>query len=287
MVFILITTIMIIGILSSVSGHWEGTAVIALVGAIWVGRHWLFVTVPELEVGVIFRREGNTFARFVPAGRHRLLPFVERLVTTIPLNPGSISGTCNEVQTSGGVLLDVAWTLAYKLDPFRTAVVDRPRLARTLPHKSAAVARKHMDNVLRHVVGQYSVTQIAEPGFQTRLERELRLMLAQRLAPAGFIISRVMIGAIVLPPAMQSAFAAAHQRRLHTEVEAQALARLQRVISQFSDADMQRLMELERIHALGQNGVTLLYSTETAVNGRSTAPTNPNRPLIWPLVTDS
>jgi hypothetical protein len=39
------------------------------------------------------------------------------------------------------------------------------------------------------------------------------------------------------------------------------LARLQQVVSQFSEADMQRLMELERIHTLGQNGVTLVYPT--------------------------
>ncbi|MCB0011765.1 MAG: hypothetical protein KDE34_07685, partial [Anaerolineales bacterium] len=45
------------------------------------------------------------------------------------------------------------------------------------------------------------------------------------------------------------------------------LARLHEVISQFSEADMQRLMELERIHKLGQNGVALLYPAAASATG--------------------
>jgi hypothetical protein len=95
--------------------------------------------------------------------------------------------------------------------------------------------------------------------------------MATRLAEAGFSFSRVMVGTIDMPRHVKAALEAAQERAVQIENEARSLARLHEVVSQFSEADMQRLMELERIHTLGQNGVTLMYPTavhQTAKVGR-------------------
>ena len=218
-----------------------------------------FVRIPEMEVGVLFNKHQQSFARFVPSGRHPVNPLTEQFSHTIPTGSGSANGRCLAAQTSGGIALNVTWTVSYTLNPFRIAADKQAKLARSLPTKAASVVTKHMGNCLQHVLGDYTVEQLVRSGSHKRLERELRQCLAERLADSGFEVSRVMIGAIDLPAPVRKALEAAEERRLQTENEVQALSRLQQVISRFSDAEVQRLLELERIHALGQHGVALYY----------------------------
>ena len=154
---------------------------------------------------------------------------------------GSASDRTSGVQTSGGIALDVAWTVSYTLNPFRIAADKQAKLARSLPTKAASVVTKHMGNCLQHVLGDHTVAQLVQPGSHKRLERELRQCLAERLADSGFEVSRVMIGAIAMPAPVRKALEAAEERRLQTENEVQALSRFQQVISRFSDAEVQRL----------------------------------------------
>lgn len=221
----------------------------------------MVVHVPEMHTGVIYLRGSQRFSHFLPEGRHWIAPWREQLKSLIPVEPGSVNGRCEGVQTSGGLPLTIEWTLSYNLNPFRIPASKQAKLARTLPRKSAGAATKHVNNVLRHIFSEYGIDQITQPGFQRRLERQVRQLVAERLAEAGFEISRVMIGVIEMPQQVTASLAAAHQRQLQAENEAQALSRLQKVVSQFSEAEMERLMELERIHMLGQNGVTLMYTT--------------------------
>lgn len=245
--------------------QWGVTAVLlltlplCLLAAWWVLAVWGHVQIPELEVGIVYNTRKKQFARFLPSGRHRLAPFVEQVQATIPLTSGSASDRTSGVQTSGGIALNVTWTVSYTLNPFRIAADKQAKLARSLPTKAASVVTKHMGNCLQHVLGDYTVEQLVRSGSHKRLERELRQCLAERLADSGFEVSRVMIGAIDLPAPVRKALEAAEERRLQTENEVQALSRLQQVISRFSDAEVQRLLELERIHALGQHGVALYY----------------------------
>lgn len=268
-------------VVAGVMGGPMGVSLTAVAGfgvlAIVAVQRWAYVTVPEMQVGVIFRRDGQQFARFLPAGRHWIVPFAEQLAGLIPVNPGGADGICRDVHTSDGVPVDIAWTLSYRLDPFRIPAASRPKLARNLPTKSGKMATKHVNNVLRHVVGEWPVAALYETGAQQRLERAVRQQTAVRLTKLGFDISRVMIDAVVLPPAVRSALEASLQRRLQAEHEAQALARLQQVVSRFSEADMQRLMELERIHAMGQHGVSLVYPMPAVQDRDETARKRPSR----------
>ncbi|MFZ1398452.1 MAG: SPFH domain-containing protein [Candidatus Promineifilaceae bacterium] len=242
-----------------------GTAVTVLsILAFWAYQRYGFVQVPEMEVGVLFNKRQQTFARFVPSGRHPVNPFSEQFSHTIPTASGSANGRCQAAQTHGGISLDVEWSVNFDLDPFQIKASARPKLARNLPKKANSIVTKHLNNCLRHVIGEMTIDQVCEPGATRRLERAVRQQLTSRLADAGFSISRVMIGAIEMPRHVRAALEAAQERAVQTENEARALARLHQVVSQFSEAEMQRLMELERIHTLGQNGVTLVYPT--AVN---------------------
>ncbi|MCA9969028.1 MAG: hypothetical protein KC425_02375, partial [Anaerolineales bacterium] len=125
---------------------------------------------------------------------------------------------------------------------------------------------------------------LCQPGVHRRLERQVRQAAAERLAPFGIGVSRVMIGAIELPAHVRQALEAAQERRLQAEQEARALARLQQAVSQFSDTDMQRLLELERLHHMGQNGVTLVVPGTAAQVGTAQASTaQAGRPRTSPL----
>jgi len=242
-----------------------GTAValLTLLGLLTYTKFGL-IRIPEMEVGVVFDKRRQAFTRFVPSGRHSFNPLTEQFSHTIPTGSGSANGRCLGIQTSGGIALDVEWSVNYDIDPFQIKESARPKLARNLPKKASSIVSKHLNNCLRHVIGEMTIDQLCEPGATRRLERAVRQQLATRLSEAGFSFSRVMVGAIDMPRHVKAALEAAQERAMQTENEARSLARLHEVVSQFSEADMQRLMELERIHALGQNGVTLVYPT--AVN---------------------
>ena len=237
-----------------------GTAVALLLCLVlWAYSRYAFIQIPEMEVGVVFHKRRQAFARFVPSGRHPFNPLTEQYSHSIPTGSGSANGRCLGVQTSGGLALDVEWSVNYEIDPFQIKAAARPKLARNLPEKANRIVTKHLNNCLRHVIGETTIDQLCQPGATRRLERAVRQQLTARLNEAGFLFSRVMVGAIDMPSHVKAALEAAQERAVQTENEVRSLSRLQQVVSQFSEADMQRLMELERIHALGQNGVTYLY----------------------------
>ncbi|HSH03526.1 MAG TPA: SPFH domain-containing protein [Anaerolineae bacterium] len=238
------------------------------------------IQVPELEVAVIYNKQNQAFHTFLPAGNHWLFPFKYQQVATIPTTSGSTDDRCTGLQTIGGLPLTISWSTSYQINPFKIPATKQAKAARTLPSKTNLAIQKHLNNCLQHIIGEYTIEQLCEPGIHKRLEREARLLLGERLASLGIQINRVMIGAIEMPPKVQATLAATHERHMQIVNEAQALARLQAVISQFSDDDMQRLMELERIHMLGQNGVALPYPT--AFDSQQN---NPNRRRPTPAIS--
>ena len=228
--------------------------------AVWVVRRWLYVNVPELETAVVYRTDSETFARFLAPGRHWIMPLAEKLGESISIASASVKGQCPQAETTGGIPLTIDWTLSYKLNPFRIPAENRPKLARSLPRKATTIARNHVNNCVRHVIGDYPVEALSEPGMIKRLEREVRQLAAARLADLGFETSRVMLGVIEMPTQVRAALTEAYGQQVRTEHEAQSLARLHQVVSQFSETDMQRLLELERIYKLGENGVAMFYT---------------------------
>ncbi|MCA9935140.1 MAG: SPFH domain-containing protein [Ardenticatenaceae bacterium] len=258
--FAIMMTTFTAGVVFGEVGLWVTAVSATILFLLWFVMRHALVRIPEMAVGVVYHAESQRFLRFLPPGHHWMMPFVEKLAEPISTAPATLQGFSKGIQASGGILLNITWSLSYSLNPLRIAPEKAAKLARTLPRKTAVLATRHLDNIFQHIIGDLAITELTQPGAHKRLERQVRQQAAARLAPLGFEVSLVMIGAIELPTPVQTALEAAQERRLHAENEAFALAQLQRVVSQFSESDMQRLMELERIHHLGQNGVTLLYS---------------------------
>ncbi len=244
---------------------WVGfTAVVMLVGLVSTGYFIETrgkITIPELSVGVVFRKKGNQFDRFLEPGTHWFNPYRETITTYINTAGQSASGHAKSVQAIGGLTVNAEWTVAYTLRPEKIATAKRPKLARALPHKADAIARQQINNILHHVIGDYTIEQLSEPGTHRRLERQVRQMARTRLEPLGYELNNFMLDAIHLPAHVRATLEAAHERTIQAEQEAQALERLHKVISQFSDADVERLIELERIQRMGKMGVTMVYPT--------------------------
>jgi regulator of protease activity HflC (stomatin/prohibitin superfamily) len=262
--FLILTAVTLTIALFTGNAWWAGTAVVALILlAGWVLRRAAFVRIPEMEIGVVYDSGGRRFARFLPPGNHWLRPFAEQLTGTIATDSTAVQGRTHGLQTIGGLSLSVEWRLVYDLNPLRVPSDRQAKVARTLSANTAATVRHHVGNVLQHIISEYTIERLTRPGAPRQLEVEVKTAVDQRLRPLGFEIGRVMINAIELPPHVKAALETAHERQMQAENEAQALARLQQVVSQFSDADMQRLIELERIRHIGQHGVIFPYPTLT------------------------
>lgn len=235
-------------------------AVIAAASAWFIQKEGKIV-VPELTMGAIYQRKGDRFLRFVEPGTHWINPATEMLGELINTGGQTASAHTKGIQAIGGLSLEVEWALAYNLEPDKLTAAMRPKMARALPSKSAAIAKQHLNNCLHHVIGDYTMEQLCEPGIHRKLEREVRQLARTRLEPMGYNIARVMIEAVHMPKQVMQALEAAHQRDMQAENEARALERLQKVVSQFSKDDMDRLMELERIHIMGKHGIAMVYPT--------------------------
>ena len=235
-----------------------------------------FVRVPELSAAVVYNRERQAFSRLLPAGSHWLVPFAEQVQAVIPLGGEVASGAC-QAYTNGGVPLTVRWQAAYQMEPFALSADTQAKLALKLARKSRMIAQSHVNNCLQRVMSNYEINEVFVAGARGRLEREVRQAAAVQLAALGVVVQRVVIESLEMPAQIQSTLAAAHERAVQAESEARALAYLQKIISQFSDTDMQRLAELERMRILGQNGVSLLYPIAAAQPTFPAPPTAPAR----------
>ena len=254
---------------------WTPFLLIALAASAAIFYRAAWVMVPEWHIGVVYNRERQAFGRLLPAGRHFVWPGIEQLRANIKTVGQSASAT-SAMQAKGGLTLKVEWSVSYALEPGRLSPQKQSQLALKLATKSSQIVRKYTVNTLQHIVGDLSLNELNQPGAHALLERDLRQQLRTRLTDLGFKVSKVMIGQIHLPEYVLAALEAAHEQELKAEQEARTLERLHQVVSKFSEGDMQRLMELERIHMLGQNGVALMYP----------APAGPEPSQGWLRPTD-
>lgn len=255
--------ISIVTIITGSLWGWLGATLFLTIIALFLGLTFMKqegeITVPELTIGVAFHKKGNKFARFLEPGTHWINPMKEEVTAFIKTSGQSASGRTTGAQAIGGLPLEIEWTIAYTLKPQKLSAEARPKMARALPDKAAKIAQQQINNCWHHLVGDYTIEQLTEPGAHRRLERHIRQLVQARLQPLGFEVSRIMIEAIHLPKQVQQALESAHEREMQAEKEAKALERLQKVVSQFSEADMARLVEIERLHILGKQGFAMVY----------------------------
>ncbi|MCB9421182.1 MAG: hypothetical protein H6667_15375 [Ardenticatenaceae bacterium] len=216
----------------------------------------IWVRVPEMEVWTKYNRETKAFAGYLPPGRHWILPW-ERIGGKISTQAKMVGGKCLNTQTEGGITANVDWSATYKIVPSQIKLDLRSTMARTLPDFSEKMVRSHGNNCAARVISELPVADLTNHGNRSRLERRIRQLLVERLHPFGIQVFRVMVTGVELPAKVEATYQAAHERIVHAYSEAEALERLHQAVSKFSDADMERLVVLKQVHALGQNGVTM------------------------------
>ena len=175
---------------------------------VWLWRR-SYTIVPELQVAVVFNRELQAFARFLPAGRHLLLPGIEHVENHIPVGAQAAKGTC-EAYTRDGHCIEIDWMIFYKLDPFAMASRNRVAMARTLPNRSAGMVDSHTNDCLRELVEAYVVDALLGSGIQGRLKRHLHHAVTGRLQDFGFVIFRVNLTNLRFPAELEQNFRLRH-----------------------------------------------------------------------------
>lgn len=216
----------------------------------------IWVRVPEMEVWAKYNRETKAFVGYLPPGRHWVWLW-ERIGGKISTQMKMVGGKCLNTQTEGGITANVDWSATYRIEPSQIAPNLWSAMARTLPEHSEKMVRSHGNNCIARVISELPVSDLTNNGNRSRLEREIRDRLVKRLRPFGIQVFRVMVTGVELPQKVEATYQAAHERIVHAYSEAEALERLQQAISQFSDSDMERLVVLKQVHALGQNGVSM------------------------------
>ena len=216
----------------------------------------IWVRVPELEVWTKYNRETKAFVGYLPPARHWIWPW-ERIGGKISTQVKAVGGKCLNTQTAGGITSNVNWSATYKIEPSQIAPNLRSTMARTLPQNSERMVRSHGNNCTARVISELPVSDLTNNGNRSRLERKIREQMVERLHPFGIQVLRVMVTGVELPQKVEATYQAAHERIIHAYSEAEALERLHQAISKFSDSDMERLVVLKQVHALGQNGVTM------------------------------
>ena len=238
----------------------------------WFVNKFVWVRIPDQEMALVFNVETKAFVRYLLPGRHLLLFPLERLRERLSLTATVVRGKCLRAQTNGGITVTVDWSVTYVINPRTVTWELWPHMARILPHREEQLLRGHGNNIVSQVVSELPVKALTDKGSRGKFERQLRQRLGQRLVPFGFQIFRVIATKIEMPPPVQAALEAAHERQLFAYSEAMSLERLQKAVSRFSDADMERLLQLKQLHEMGQNGVALYVPTMMGVvqsGGRS------------------
>jgi regulator of protease activity HflC (stomatin/prohibitin superfamily) len=254
-----------LGAVVALTGSWlwggMATSLAILSVTTWQLARHTWVTVPEESAAVIVDADRGRFSRLLPPGRHRLRPFVERVEATLPLGAETATGRCR-AYSDGGLSLTLSWHAVYLLEPFRL----QANLARNLAHKHELLLAREAAAALQQVMSVTPLQALLGSGGRGRLERDTRQAAAAELTGVGITLKRLRVVDVELPADVTATLIAAHERAVAAESQAAALARLQTVISAFSETDMQRLTELERLRLLGQNGLAYGWPPTTVID---------------------
>lgn len=279
---------------------WQGGSALAAAGVLlvlWAAMVLVLiyragvVVVSEMDVAVIFDRHTGNFAYFIDskpsgdvAGRpfnkheqtainrlffnhrpyhHYINPFQEHVKDWISKRPQTAKGHTDTVRTKEGIPLTISWSLGYNVDPCLILRGIEFKLARALPQYSVNMVSGRVIHSLRHIIEQASVVDLYREDAIKNLEEKLRQEVNARSQGIGLkeiAPSDTKIGPIAVPPQVEKALEAAHERELNTETAVKALEALRRVVSRFEPTDMERLAELERLRILDEHGGAFIYS---------------------------
>jgi regulator of protease activity HflC (stomatin/prohibitin superfamily) len=304
---LLLVSVLLIAILA-IAFQWVGviaallllSAFVIVVG-LFLGRG--FILLNEMEIGVIFNKRTENFAYFIDSDvkeptnrinnygwkwindslhkanpyRHFLIPFSEE--KTAIITKGSYKGEGEvEVRTREGIPVIIEFSVSFRLDITQIKSGIEHKMARALPQNAENMIKGKAIHGLRHIVEQTSIIELYHEDAVKTLEEKLRLDVIDRTIAFGVIgispNNQVQIKSIKMPENIEKALKAAHQRKLQTETVTHALESLRNAIQNFTDNDMARLAELERLRIVDESSASMVYMMDSAVRSRVTETTN-------------
>jgi regulator of protease activity HflC (stomatin/prohibitin superfamily) len=244
-----------------------------------------YVHIGELEYGVVFYRNGD-FARFLESGWQTINPLREKLTDRITKGSQKAHATTS-FRTKDGIPVEITWSVSFKINIANIRESIQYKMARALPKSADKLVAGKAIQSLRHIVEQKSILELYRVDACKELELQLcdqvnaRLQLRHKeafssngvaeippkdpnesisgLGPEPIPWFDVQITEIRMPLRIEKALEIAHERRLQTETAAHALERLQEVVAQFTDKDMQRLEDLEKLRILEKENGSMLH----------------------------
>lgn len=178
-------------------------------------------------------------------------------------------GTITDLRTSEGIPVSIRYKISYKFDVRQILPQLRHKMARALPKASATIVSGRVRRNLKFMIEKMGIKALYTPigmqnGALLRLEEDLRTRLNQQLSFLGVmeIPDRdVILGPISMPAPVERALRAAHER----ELQADTIVSLKKAIADFTDDDLRRLKELERLRIL-EDKARWINVTDAVVN---------------------
>lgn len=240
------------------------TLVILLSGAaalaLWVLQK-ARIRVPELRAAVLWNRRRQALGRvLVGPGTYWILPGVEQVWGWLDLQPHILVGVTREIAPANGVPVEVEWHAIFRIRPSHIPPEDRPEILRALLKDPEGLIRTRMEHILRVRAGAKRIEDLLTGSGQQRLSDEALTELRRRLLPSGIEIRHVLVRAIRPPQEYQRA-----------RIQAQALHTVREALQQFTDADLQRVLNLERVRILGAEEGFMILPLPRADPERSSA----------------
>jgi len=242
------------------------TALLMGLCALMIVQRFSYVHLNEMEVGVIFRRDGN-FSRFLPPGHHFINPFLEYRDSIIPKGPQTTKGTATQIRTKEGIPVTIHWNVSFFIDVTKIMPGIENKMARALPKFAVNMIGGRVLHSLRHTVEKMSIEELHTDGAIKKLEDVIGAEIHKRAVKLGVLPimeNDMRLGPIEMPPQVEKALEVNYERQLTVE----ALKKLQEVIDKFTDAHMEKLGELERLRIL-DNGEreTMFYVMDSMGSG--------------------
>ncbi len=282
--FIGVIIFAIISILLYAAMGWVGVilmlAFILAAALVWVFYRHAYVLLTEMEMGVVFHRNGN-FAYFLDSGRHILNPMTHQLVYRMTKGNINTGRFITEGRAREGIPVTVELSVTVQINLFNIREQIAHKLGRALPQHASRMVRGRAEHAIRHMVEQRSVLDLYNQNATRQLETELLNEVQVRTQIYGTKPIRandVKIFAIHLPNEVENAIKAAYERQLQTRTATEALRHLNEVVRNFDDNTMSKLAELERLRII-ENSNPLVYIIESFLkDGHSPGGVGTTRP---------
>ncbi|MCB0223276.1 MAG: SPFH domain-containing protein [Anaerolineae bacterium] len=170
--------------------------IIVVIAAV-IYRRKQTAVVAEDSMAVTVNRDGFV-KRVLPAGRHLLRPY-ERIDFTVETKTKLVANRAGSITTSDGIVIHINWSGTYAIEPaLIPAAANHSQKLRGLPNAEKAIARQ-VDIHLRKLVGSQTVSDLFNPGTRDRFERQLSLILADKMKVMGIIFNGINLQVIELP----------------------------------------------------------------------------------------